>query len=101
MHKHKWIYTLKYKSNHFGKHGFKSIAKPYRTINVEDLEVIIRKAGLKANTNGIISLDLSNMGYDKLLGAGTVSVPLMVKVKRISERAREKVEAAGGRIITP
>jgi large subunit ribosomal protein L15 len=35
-----------------------------------------------------------------LLGRGEVSVPLTIKVQRISKSARAKVEAAGGSVET-
>jgi ribosomal protein L15 len=40
------------------------------------------------------------MGIDKLLGKGTITQPLMIKVESHSEKAREKVAEAGGQIIS-
>jgi large subunit ribosomal protein L15 len=81
------------------KRGFTNIfRKKITTINIRDLakfgkgsmvdEAALIKAGLvKSNRVGI-----------KLLGQGTISYPLNVKVNQISKNAREKIEAAGGKI---
>ncbi len=43
-------------------------------------------------------IDLTEMGYDKLLGSGQISKSLHIKVKEASSKAVEKVEAAGGSV---
>jgi len=51
-------------------------------------EAALRNAGLlKARARKI-----------KLLGQGEVSVALVVKVQAVSEQARQRIEAAGGRV---
>lgn len=91
MHKHKWSYTVKYAPDHFGRNKFQPPNRivTYRWVNVSDLE---RLAG---NSN---DLDLSSLGYDKLLGGGMVHRSLKVKVSRASSSAVEKINAAGGTI---
>lgn len=95
MHKHKWSYTVKYEPDHFGKHGF---GRPYadsrrsKAINLREVEKIAAKSGKK-------EIDLVEMGYDKLLGTGKITMPLNIKVKLFSKKAVEKVEAAGGKIV--
>ena len=53
-----------------------------------DREVLIQ-AGLisKKNKHGI-----------KLLGTGEIKIPLILKLDKASERAKQKVESAGGKI---
>ncbi|MFQ5711700.1 MAG: uL15 family ribosomal protein [Candidatus Geothermarchaeales archaeon] len=101
MHKHKWIYTLKYEPDHYGKHGFKSIRKPPRTINVGKLEEIIRSRDYEKGARGMVSIDLSRLGFNKLLGGGKVSTPMEVRVEKASEKAKEKIESLGGKVTTP
>ena len=48
--------------------------------------------------NGKDSINLSEMGIDKLLGSGRISTALTVTVSEASQRAIEKIEAAGGTI---
>jgi len=81
------------------KRGFTNIfKKQYDIINVRDLNRFeananlgtedLKKAGLvKKAQNGV-----------KLLGNGDVSHPLFVKVQKVSKTAREKIEAAGGKV---
>lgn len=91
MHKHKWIYTLKYEPEHFGKRGFKSIYRPKNTLNISQLAEIVDKYGNKIN--------LTSLGYDKLLAKGNIKVPVEVTVKEATKEAIKKVEASGGRVI--
>ena len=92
----------------FGKHGFVPIRKESSSvINVGQLDRLA--AGLasretpKASKTEAekISLDLTELGYTKLLGTGRVSTPLTVKVVNCSASAREKLEKAGGEVLTP
>lgn len=83
------------------KRGFHNIFKRrYAVVNIKDLvkfeqgSVVdiqaIRAAGIaKSSSPGI-----------KLLGEGTISYPLTVKVHACSNAAREKIEAAGGHVET-
>ncbi len=63
--------------------------KSLRTINVGELERI-------AEGNEI---DLTKLGYDKVLGRGTISTPLTVIAPQFSEKAKEKIEKAGGKAV--
>lgn len=81
------------------KRGFKNpFKKIFAVINVQDLnrfaaetvvdEIELVKSGLvKGARDGI-----------KVLGKGDIQVPLTVKVNGTSESARQKIEAAGGKI---
>ncbi len=84
------------------KRGFYNpFKKAYAEINVRDLErfaadsvvdeALLRQKGLvKGRCDGV-----------KLLGTGDINKPLTVKVHRCSAGAREKIEAAGGKIEVP
>jgi len=90
LKKHKRFYLMKYMPNHLGKHGFKTIYPRRRSINVGDLERFIKK--------GISEIDLSSLGYDKLLAKGYINKPVKVIVREASERAIKKIEAVGGKV---
>jgi|GEM_PF-102670 len=105
LHKHKFMYVLKYEPDHFGRRGFSrhpSLVKDVRTINLHDIEENIERfasqgfAKLEGNTWHI---DLVAMGYDKLLGTGKANFAMKIKVPSASERAIEKVEEAGGSVL--
>lgn len=89
---HRKTFILKYARERIGKHGFTAkTTKKFKTINLRE--------AAKLAGNGK-SIDLSKFGYNKLLGTGSVNVPLEIKVEYFSVKAREKVEAAGGKILT-
>ena len=80
------------------KRGFTNIfAKKYVAVNVEvldkfnDGDVVTAEAMLE---KGIISKTLDGV---KILGRGEVTKKLTVKVAKISESAKEKIEKAGGK----
>lgn len=103
--KHKWSYTVKHQPGYFGKHGFKPPRRrEVNTINVGQVDEKVRqflgeeKAVKKEDG---IHINLQQMGYDKLLGSGQVTRPLIIKVDSHSESAQEKVEKVKGKIIQP
>jgi large subunit ribosomal protein L15 len=48
--------------------------------------------------NGSDTIDLTELGIDKILGSGRINSALNVVVQEASARAIEKIEAAGGSI---
>lgn len=107
LHKHKVQYMLKYMPDHFGRHGFKRPQKMVSakiTMNVGDLEQILevmKVQGTATEKDGKITLDLTALGIDKLLGNGQVSTPFEVLVSETTVLAKAKVEEAGGHIVVP
>ena len=94
LSKHKYMYMTKNMPDHFGRHGFKrpqSILKKDKTINVGELEEIFP---------GKKDIDLTNEGYDKLLGAGNINSSLKIKVKSASQKAIDKIAEKGGDVKT-
>jgi len=71
-----------------------------REVNVGELDELYSKIGAQTPDGGKL-LDLAAHGYSKLLGAGGVSSAYVVRVAQCSERARVKIEAAGGRVVKP
>lgn len=93
MHKHKWSYTVKYDAARFGKRGFKrpvATAKKVKAINLRHLEALA--AGKK-------KIDLTKIGYNKVLGSGSVDSAMEVIAEAFSKKAIEKIEAAGGKVV--
>jgi large subunit ribosomal protein L15 len=81
---------IKYMPNHWGMHGFNrhpSLRTVNVTVNVGQLEDL---AGDDDSVN------LTEMGIDKLLGSGRISKAITVTVSEASAKATEKIEAAGG-----
>ena len=90
-------------TDYFGKSGFikkgqvqntKSINLDYLDKNIEKL-VNDKKAEFK---DGTYILDISKIGYDKLLCKGTVRKKFDITCWKASKNAKERIEAAGGKI---
>ncbi len=94
MHKHRWSLAANMDEKYFGKHGFhspQSIHRKEKTLNLNKLAEIAQ-----AQT----TLNLTEMGYTKLLGSGKVTMTLEITVPAASKTAVEKIQAAGGKITT-
>ena len=93
--KHRWMYLVKNMPDHFGRHGFKrpkSMTKRDKIINVGELEE--KFPGKKV-------INLTDEGFDKLLGGGMISSSLKITVNSASEKAVEKIKKQGGEVILP
>ncbi|MCL1977704.1 MAG: 50S ribosomal protein L15 [Candidatus Bathyarchaeota archaeon] len=93
-HKHLWSKVVTYEPDYFGNHGFTSPQSLHRKENTLNLQKLTELA--EANT----TVNLTEMGYTKLLGAGRITKPLTVTVPTCSKSAEEKIAQAGGKVIT-
>ena len=100
-HKHFWIRTVIEEPNHFGHDAFNSFNRNlvHKWINIKDLDSVVAKHG-KVDQDGKVILDLTSLGYDKLLGGGKVNSAFTVKITRISGSAKKKIQEAGGEVLT-
>ena len=92
MNKHRVMTRIKYMQNHWGMHGFNrhpTLRTVYVTVNVSQLADM---------ADGNDSINLTELGIDKILGSGRINVALKVTVAEASARAVEKIEAAGGSV---
>lgn len=81
------------------KRGFKNaFRKVYDVINVEDLMKFEPNTSVDADALRNRGMIRKNSDGVKLLGRGQMKHPVVVKIHRASKSAREKVEAAGGKI---
>ena len=102
--KHKWSFYVKNASTLFPeKRGFNPpIRLAPRTINVGVLDEQVDKLLMDKqiiNAEDGIAVNLNQLGYEKLLGAGKVTHPLIVSVAFSSKIAIEKIREAGGQVI--
>ncbi|MGY8728929.1 MAG: uL15m family ribosomal protein [Candidatus Poseidoniales archaeon] len=92
INKHRVMTRIKYMPNHWGMHGFNrhpTLRTVFVTVNVSHLEDMAK---------GSDTIDLTELGIDKILGSGRINSALKVIVQEASARAVEKIEAAGGSI---
>jgi large subunit ribosomal protein L15 len=105
LENHKKGQMFKYDPDHYGKHGFKrhySLVQHVRTINLKDLDALVNKlTNQKAieEENGKIKINLEKVGYDKLLGDGKITKPVIVEGKHFSKIAVKKLEQVGGKAV--
>ncbi len=81
------------------KRGFTNIfRKKFVEINLRDLTNL--ESGSTVDEAALIRCGLVKGKRDgiKLLGQGEVKHPLSVKINRVSKKARQKIEAAGGTV---
>ncbi|HYA77613.1 MAG TPA: uL15 family ribosomal protein [Verrucomicrobiae bacterium] len=91
-HKHLWSLVVTKETGYFGKNGFtspQSLHRQVNTINLKKLEEIAKTG----------HINLTALGYTKLLGTGKVTKPLTVHVSSYSKSAAEKIKKAGGEIV--
>jgi large subunit ribosomal protein L15 len=90
-------------SSNLGKMGFFPIKRKYeKGINIGDIDENIQrflKNGIASMDGEYFVLDISKLGYEKLLSGGKITKKLMIKAKSFSKKAKEKIEKAGGKII--
>ena len=101
-HKQLWSYVTTYEPDHFGKHGFtspQSLHKNTDVINIARLDALTAELSVTAE-QGPPVIDLTSLGYAKLLGTGKITKPLTVKVSLCSKSAAEKITQAGGKVLT-
>jgi large subunit ribosomal protein L15 len=99
-HKHLWSYVVTHEPDYFGKHGFtspQSLKRKENTINIKQLNELTTQT---ASEKGKTSVNLTTLGYTKLLGTGKITKPLIVSVPSCSKTAEEKIKKAGGQVLT-
>jgi len=105
LHKHKRMTAIKYMPDHFGKKGFKrpvKTIKEAKTINLKDLdsriEELLNEKKITKTKDGI-KINLTELGYDKLLGTGQVKHKLIIEAKYFSKNAIKKLENVKGKAV--
>ncbi|MEM2838878.1 MAG: uL15 family ribosomal protein [Thermoplasmata archaeon] len=105
LHKHKYISVVKYMPDYFGRHGFKrpqSVVSENRTMNLSELELNLesmKSKGIAESKQGRLVVDLRKLGIDKLLGSGKIATAVDVIVDQASQKAKQKLEKIGGKLI--
>lgn len=81
------------------KRGFTNIfRKEYNIINIKELNCFPPGAQIDPEVLHKVGLVKSLKKPIKILGEGELSYPLFIKAHRFSQKAREKIEAIGGKV---
>lgn len=100
--KHHWTWMVINDPNHFGKYGFKRPQKTiqkFKPINLAFIDNEIQKflaEDIAVEEDGQIVLDVTELGYNKVLGKGNLSTSMVIKSPMFSKSAIAKIEEAGG-----
>jgi len=105
-HKHKRVHYYSKLNQPFGwtNIGFKmpvEAQNPQLGVNVSELQIVLPQlveAGEATQDGDTFTVDLAKLGVDKLLGSGQVRAKLNITVPATTEKAKAKVEAAGGSV---
>ena len=97
--KHHWILTIKNKiweTEHVGfiRHGPAPRLSNIKTINIDTINQIVSKS-----TEKLTEFDVTEYGYEKVLGKGKLNYKLTIKAPAFSAHAEEKITAAGGKAV--
>lgn len=104
-HKHHWSWMVINDPKHFGKYGFKRPQKTIKKVNPVNLSYLDEKSeellekGLANKENDSIIIDVTQLGYDKVLGSGRITKPLTIKAPEFSASAESKIQEAGGEVV--
>jgi large subunit ribosomal protein L15 len=101
-HKHFWIRTVIEEPSHFGHDSFYLLDRNpvMKWLNVRDLDGILARNGSVRDKDTKPTLDLTSLGYHKLLGGGKFSGGgVKVRIEKISHNAKQKIEEVGGEVL--
>lgn len=100
---HRFSHYLLYGEVHNGKHGFfNQTSRDPATISIGELDSLARAliADGKATQEGdVILINADQIGIDKILGNGKVTLKMNVTAKSFSAQAKSKIEALGGQAL--
>ena len=91
--------------DYMGKHGFKKkgLSIPIFPINLSTIEEMLPhliEQEIAVKKGEVYEIDLSAVGFNKLLGKGRIASKIKVTVAYATAKAVEKVSAGGGEVVT-
>ncbi len=100
---HRFSHYLLYGEIHNGKDGFyNQTARIMRVISVGEIDQMAPSllAGGKATREGdTITFHADQIGIDKILGSGKVTLKMNITARAFSAQAKSKIEAMGGQAL--
>ena len=100
-HKHRFTYITRYERHwmsHGGRYGFanQNAGAELPVMNLYEIDQLVQKGKIE-KSEGKLTFDFEG----KVLGTGSISVPITVRALAFSEKAMAKLKAAGGSAIMP
>ncbi|UCG89776.1 MAG: uL15 family ribosomal protein [Candidatus Heimdallarchaeota archaeon] len=87
------------------KKGFNAPNIPSSSLSInigdidEQLDLLLTK-NIAIKEGSIFKINIANLGYSKVMGKGFVKHPFHIYAEKITSKALEKIEAAGGKAFT-
>ena len=103
--KQHWTWTVIHEPNYFGKHGFKRPQKMIKKVNSVNLSYLEEQSsnlldkGIATKDGDSIVIDVTDLGYDKVLAKGNITKSFVIKSPKFSASAIAKIEEFGGEAI--
>jgi len=104
--KHKWTKLANEDPDYFGPKGFtrpQKLVHEDEVINIYQIEEALDEfmdQGFATKEGSTYEIDLDEAGFDKLLSRGNATKEMKIKISNSSEKAKKKIEDAGGELIT-
>ncbi|KAL8118390.1 large ribosomal subunit protein uL15x-like [Apium graveolens] len=103
MHHHRILFD-KYHPGYFGKVGMRYFHKLRNKfycpiVNVDKLWSMVPQDVKESAGDKTPVLDVSQLGYFKVLGKGAIPSAVVVKAKLVSKNAERKIKEAGGAVV--
>jgi large subunit ribosomal protein L15 len=100
---HRFSHFLLYGEIHNGKDGFyNQTTKEEKTISIGQLDQMaaaLLAAGKASREGDTIIIDADQIGIDKILGNGKITVKMNVTARSFSAQAKSKIEEMGGQAL--
>lgn len=101
---HRFSHYFVYGEVHNGKHGFTvhGAVHPQTACDIGEIDQMaedLLSRGLAQKEGDIIVIDASQIGIDKILGGGQVTLKMSISAKAFSEHAKRKIEENGGQVL--
>jgi large subunit ribosomal protein L15 len=100
---HRFSHFLLYGEIHNGKDGFYNrTIRVEKTISIGQLDQMaaaLLAAGIASREGDTIIIDADQIGIDKILGNGKITVKMNVTARSFSMQAKSKIEAMGGQAL--
>lgn len=96
MMKHKKSFRIRFDPNHLDStKGFtvpSEVKSDVRAITLKSLDILAKKMNK-------VEIDVSELGFNKVLSTGKITQALTIKADKIVKNAKAKIEEAGGKAI--
>ncbi len=90
-----------YRLQPLGKYGFKNPNKTPAQVTISFRDIARKLPNWKTQKlveekNGMLFIDLTKLGYTKLLGTGKLTTKMHLRIANASQKAIEKIKTMGG-----